>query len=514
MIQLNESSIPVLTSLQNGSDVRGIAIATEKKVVSLTNDRIERIAYGFASWLKEVKKLAVDDSHYPLRIAVGHDSRLSAERIKSALIEGLVNANFEVIDVGLATTPAMFMSTQYVDYDCDAAIMITASHLSYEYNGLKFFTKDGGAEKEDITYILEHADWQYVYWGNMQGYVNHRFLLKDYASDLVEKIREGIQEKENYQEPLKGRHIIVDAGNGAGGFFATEVLATLGATIEGSQFLEPDGYFPNHIPNPDNKEAMASIQQAVVDNQADLGIIFDTDVDRSALVDKKGHPLNRNNLIGVISAILLKEHPGTTIVTNSTTSEHLKTFIEALGGKQNRYITGYRNVINRGIQLNKDGIPASLAIETSGHAALKENYFLDDGAYLIAKLLITDSALNKEGKELSNLIKDLKQPVETDEIRFKILSEDISLFGANVLEDFRGFIYQSEDLTIEPRNLEGVRVNTSGKYGSGWFLLRLSLHEPLFVLTIESDQEGAIAKIKEDLKVFFADYEDLDDSLL
>lgn len=160
---MNESSIPVLNALQNGSDVRGIALTTEDKVMNLTDDRVERIAYGFASWLKEIKKLAVDDPHYPIRVAVGHDSRLSADRIKSALIEGLVNANFEVFDVGLATTPAMFMATQYVDYDCDAAIMITASHLPYEYNGLKFFTKDGGAEKEDITYILEHADWEYVF---------------------------------------------------------------------------------------------------------------------------------------------------------------------------------------------------------------------------------------------------------------------------------------------------------------------------------------------------------------
>ena len=511
---MNESSIPVLNALQNGSDVRGIALTTEDKVMNLTDDRVERIAYGFASWLKEIKKLAVDDPHYPIRVAVGHDSRLSADRIKSALIEGLVNANFEVFDVGLATTPAMFMATQYVDYDCDAAIMITASHLPYEYNGLKFFTKDGGAEKEDITYILEHADWEYVFWGNMKGFVTPRFLLKDYANDLVDKIRVGIQDEENYQQPLLGRHIIVDAGNGAGGFFATQVLEVLGANITGSQFLEPDGHFPNHIPNPDNKAAMASIQSAVLAHNADLGVIFDTDVDRSALVDKQGKMLNRNNLIGIISAIVIKENPGTTIVTNSTTSEHLKNFIESLGGKQNRYITGYRNVINRAIQLNKDGIPTSLAIETSGHAALKENYFLDDGAYLVAKILMTDAVLTKEGKELSSLITNLKQPVETDEVRFKILSEDISLVGADAMEDFRGFIYKTADLEVEPRNLEGVRVNTSGKYGTGWMLLRLSLHEPLLVLNFESDQKGAIALLRKDLKNFFEENDELDASLL
>lgn len=108
------------------------------------------------------------------------------------------------------------------------------------------------------------------------------------------------------------------------GFFAEKVLVPLGSNIQGSQYLEPDGNFPNHIPNPDNKEAMKSIQEAVLKNKADIGVIFDTDVDRSALVDSKGEPLNRNNLIGVISAILIKENPGTTIVTSSATSEHLK----------------------------------------------------------------------------------------------------------------------------------------------------------------------------------------------
>lgn len=157
--------------------------------------------------------------------------------------------------------------------------------------------------------------------------------------------------------------------------FAEQVLVPLGADTNGSQFLEPDGHFPNHIPNPDNKEAMASIMEAVLREQADLGIIFDTDVDRSAVVTKSGQPLNRNNMIAVLSKIVLSEHPAASIVTNSPTSTHLKTFIESLGGHQVRYISGYRNVINKAIALNEKGINAQLAIETSGHAAFKENYF-------------------------------------------------------------------------------------------------------------------------------------------
>lgn len=490
-----------LTELQNGSDIRGIAIQTKTNDLTLTDERIKMISYGLVVWLKEIKKL--QERMANLKVAVGCDSRLSADRMKDVIVETLRTLGIDVIDVGLATTPAMFMSTQYKEFNCDAAIMITASHLPYEYNGLKFFTKDGGAEHEDITFILANAALIKPSYSTTEGKLIEADLLKIYAADLRNKIIKGIDDSESYEKPLTGRHIIVDAGNGAGGFFATEVLEKLGANITGSQFLDPDGTFPNHIPNPDNKKAMSSIQKAVLANQADLGIIFDTDVDRSALVDDQGVTLNRNNLIAVISAILLAENPGTTIVTNSATSEHLKTFIEELGGHQSRYLTGYRNVINQAMKLNDKGVKASLAIETSGHAALKENYFLDDGAYLIAKILITDARLRKENKKIGSLIESLQQPVETDEVRFRILTQNVQKTGEDTIKKFAEYIKEMSDLSIEPNNLEGVRVNTRGAYGFGWFLLRLSLHEPLLVLTFESDERGKIKTIRQDLKEFF-----------
>ena len=133
---------------------------------------------------------------------------------------------------------------------------------------------------------------------------------------------------------------------------------------------------------------MKSIVDAVVKNGADFGIIFDTDVDRAGAVDKGGSVLNKNRLIAAISAILLKEFPGTTIVTDSITSSGLAEFIANHGGVHHRFKRGYKNVINESIRLNENGVDSQLAIETSGHAALKENYFLDDGAYLVTRLLI------------------------------------------------------------------------------------------------------------------------------
>ena len=499
-----------LATLQNGSDIRGIAIQTKNNDLTLTDERIKKIIYGLLVWLEKIKNL--NNQLVKLKVAIGYDSRLSADRIQQIAIDTLIKLGIDVVDVGLSTTPAMFMSTQYKEFNCDAAIMITASHLPYEYNGLKIFTKDGGAEHEDIEFILTNTDLKKTTSSDIKGKVTKANLLKVYASDLRNKIICGINDNMSYDKPLSGRHIIVDAGNGAGGFFATEVLEKLGATIKGSQFLDPDGTFPNHIPNPDNKEAMTSIQKAVLANQADLGIIFDTDVDRSALVDHKGATLNRNNLIAVISAILIDENPGTTIVTNSATSEHLKTFIEELGGYQSRYLTGYRNVINQALKLNEEGIQTSLAIETSGHAALKENYFLDDGAYLVSKILIADARLRKENKTIGSLIESLKQPLETDEVRFRILTQPIQENGLNTIGKFGEFIKKMPDLAIEPNNVEGVRVNTKGVYGSGWFLLRMSLHEPLLVLTFESDEVGKIKNIRQDLKIFFNEQHCLESS--
>lgn len=487
-----------MRALQNGSDIRGIAISTENNQANLTENEAEKIAKGLVKWLQVDKEL-----QGPLTIGIGHDSRLSADTLKQGLIKGLLTQGVHIIDVGLSTTPAMFMATQFEDYQCDASIMITASHLPYYYNGIKLFTKQGGAEHEDIEQILTYS-METIPSASSEGSVETRELIPRYAQDLVEKIRQGIGSGDT---PLTGFHIVVDAGNGAGGFFAKEVLEELGANTTGSQFLEPDGHFPNHIPNPDNKEAMASIRQAVLDQQADLGVIFDTDVDRAAVVDQTGQSINRNNLIAVLAQIVLTEYPGSTIVTNSPTSSHLKTFIESLGGKQVRYLCGYRNVINKGIELNQKGIPTELSIETSGHAAFKENYFLDDGAYVIAKILMLLPKLREEGKTLGDLIATLKQPAEAKEVRFNIVTDNYREEGEKVIEELASFVNATDDFVIDPENEEGIRVNFTGDYGMGWFLLRMSLHEPLLVLQVENDEANKNQLVFQKLATFFESYD-------
>lgn len=498
-----------LKALQNGSDFRGIAVSTDEYTANLTVEQVKKIGIGMLHWLIDQKGLKDKFELGQLKIGIGHDSRITADELKQALIDSFAAYQIQVLDFGLATTPAMFMATQFPQYDCDAAIMITASHLPYYFNGLKLFTKSGGAEKEDITYIADHANEELP---ESAGTVVKKDILTDYAADMVAKIKKGM--KTDADKPLAGFHIIVDAGNGAGGFFAEKVLGALGADTAGSQFLEPDGTFPNHIPNPDNKEAMDSIRQAVLDNHADLGVIFDTDVDRSAVVDRTGEVINRNNLIAVLATIVLEEYPGSSIVTNSPTSSHLKVFIEEKGGQQVRYISGYRNVINKMIELNQQGIETPLAIETSGHAAFKENYDLDDGAYVIAKLLMLLPRLKEEGKTVSDLILSLKQPIEVQEVRFNILAEQVRKYGKQVIADMADFAERTSGFSIDPENDEGIRVDAAEHYGRGWYLLRMSLHEPLLVLQVENDETGKNQIVFETLQEFFNTYDLLDKTKL
>lgn len=200
----------------------------------------------------------------------------------------------------------------------------------------------------------------------------------------------------------------------------------------------------------------------------------------AAAVDPQGQELNRNRLIALISAVVLKEHPGSTIVTDSITSEGLTTFIEQdLNGIHHRFKRGYKNVINEAMRLNNEGQESWLAIETSGHGAMKENYFLDDGAYLITKLLVELAKLKLEGKALSDLIANLQEPEESAELRMKIGVEDFKSYGNQVIDALEKFAESHDGWQVVPKNHEGVRVSCQSPEEQGWFLLRLSLHDPV-----------------------------------
>ncbi|KAL0701410.1 hypothetical protein Bca4012_057532 [Brassica carinata] len=509
--------------LQNGSDVRGVALEGEKgRTVTLTPAAVEAIAESFGEWVAATES----NGNGVIKVSLGKDPRVSGGKLSTAVFAGLARAGCLAFDMGLATTPACFMSTLLPPFEYDASIMMTASHLPYTRNGLKFFTKRGGLTSPEVEKICDLAARKYA---NRQTKVSTLIrtrpeqvdFMSAYSKHLREIIKERINHPEHYDTPLKGfqASIVVNAGNGSGGFFTWDVLDKLGADTFGSLYLNPDGMFPNHIPNPEDKTAMSRTRAAVLENSADLGVVFDTDVDRSGVVDNKGNPINGDKLIALMSAIVLKEHPGSTIVTDARTSMGLTRFITERGGRHCLYRVGYRNVIDKGVELNKDGIETHLMMETSGHGAVKENYFLDDGAYMVVKIIIEMVRMRLAGSKegIGSLIEDLEEPLESAELRMNILSEprDAKAKGIEAIETFRQYIEEGKlegwelDSCGECWVSEGCLVDSNDhpsaidahmyrakvmdkKSGEeyGWVHMRQSIHNPNIALNMQSVLPG------------------------
>lgn len=512
-----------LLKLQNGSDIRGVAlqgISGEK--VNLTPEIASLIGISFGKWLSKKKNKSIES----LRICVGRDPRISGKMLSEALMSGLYSQGVHVSNAGLASTPAMFMSCVDEVFNCDGAVMVTASHLPSNRNGFKFFTSDGGLDSSDIKDILGNVDSESFNPTSGIGFEEVP-LMEAYSAHLRDIILNGI--KDYGLDDLSGMNIVVDAGNGSGGFFARDVLMSLGADTSGSQFLDPDGEFPNHVPNPEDKTAMESISDAVSRAGADLGIIFDTDVDRSAAVGKRGKPIQRNEIVALAAAIGCKKHPKGTVVTDSITSNELTDFLEnSLGLKHLRFKRGYKNVINKAKEMSHED--AFLAIETSGHAAYSDNMYLDDGAYLACLIVIEAARLKSEDKDILSLISEMKSPAESKEVRFKIfedlISEDQLIVSKNIggfsdyadiiIEMMREWAIETDGLSLVIPNYEGVRVNydlfnkSSGTMVKGWFLLRKSLHDPVMPLNIESDAYGGTSEVLSMIKSFLSQFKALE----
>jgi len=486
-----------LKDLKSGSDIRGTAVAANGEAVTLSAEVVKRLGGAFFAFL--VKKLAKTE----ISVAIGHDSRVTGVALKDALKEQFKECGATIYDCGLASTPSMFCMAKNPETNADGSIMITASHHPYHKNGLKFFTKEGGLLSSDIDEIIRLAEIGEFPKGCKTATFTKPYVARCYAAGLVDLVKA----KTGKDYPLEGLKIVVDAGNGAGGFFVEHVLRPLGADTTGSQFLEPNGMFPNHAPNPEDAVAMASIVECVKRNSADIGIIFDTDVDRVAIVGKGGVAVNRNSLIALISAILLQEQQGAYIVTDSVVSDGLKKFITSKGGTLVRYRRGYQNVIGHAKLLAKEGLNVPLAIETSGHAAFLENDWLDDGAYLALRIIIAMTKLKSEGKELLDLIAGLEQPKSQFEGRILFTNkEGFKEYGNTVIKSLTDFT--ASTFKLEAPNHEGVRGTVD--FANGWFLLRQSVHDPNMVLNIESTAETGAKQIAKILCTYLSAFSGLE----
>lgn len=334
--------------------------------------------------------------------------------------------------------------------------------------------------------------------------------MPHYADKLKNAILEQVKTGD---KPLEGLNIVLNAGNGSGGFF-NDVLKELGADVSASIWLEPDGDFPaGYVPNPESSTMIAETTKACEEANADIGIMLDTDADRCGFVVPRTvsedgtrstyEALNRNRLIALLSVIFSESSPGCAIVTDSVTSEGLATFLQDdLGLQHVRYLKGYANVINKARELTESGAAnAEMAIETSGHCAMKENAYLDDGTYTAVKVVSLLARVAADSNtSLLDLISNYQEMPEVSELRMELLDESLEStsvvfdFAALEIEQLCESVGGDEDpavatWSLDNDNLEGIRVRTGN---GGFFMLRKSLHDPVISLQVEGTSRDEI----------------------
>ena len=463
--------------LLSGTGIRG----TDEE---LTDEFAAKFGYAYAQWLAERLGKTTD----MLTVAVGRDTRSSGRRLAKALIKGLTAADCDVLDCGVCASPAVFMTLNRDGRPADGAVMTTGGHCPAGMNGFKLGAQDRAPDADEITWMLDTASRLRL----PERLVSYERPMEPYAEYLAAVARDLLQD--DALKPLIGIHVIVDSSNGAGGFY-TDFLEELGAETYGSYNQQPDGRFPDHAPDIAAPGALEALAERVIKEEADLGVMFDADCERAAIVDGNGRIITGNRLIALLSALLLDDQPGATIVTDSVTSSGLNRFINEWGGVHYRFKRGNRNVIEEARRLVGEGIDCPLAIETSGHAAFRENNFLDDGMYLATLLICSAYDLKRSGKTLSMLIDDLSEPVESTEIRLRIKSDDIKQAARDVIEVVLSNTLEDPEWMLATDSREGVRIlfNLEGGVQNAWFQLRMSVHDPaVMVLNAESDVEGGI----------------------
>ncbi len=395
---------------------------------------------------------------------------------------------------------------------------VTASHLPTDRNGFKFFTSNGGLTEKDINILAESAcniarSWfdvgiipQTSGYGAVycSDFVDYMPIYMDTLRNAIYREAHDGSDSRSTKLPLDGLRIVLNAGNGAGYFF-NQVLKDCGADVSNSIHLVPDGTFPERtgVPNPEYKPMMDETIEACEKCAADIGIMLDTDADRCGFVipDKRKddnvtsrtyRALNRNRLIALLGVIFSSTSPGCTIVTDSVTSEGLALFLtKKLGINHVRYLKGYANVIGKAKDLTESGQAlAEVAIETSGHCAMRENGYLDDGTYTAVKVVsLLARLMKKEGGNddisLFDLIDDLQELSEENEFRMDVLDGSIDT-TRKIFHTLQSLLEEEcnlrNDWELDHENLEGVRIRIGE---NGFFMLRMSLHDPLVSLMVE-----------------------------
>jgi phosphomannomutase/phosphoglucomutase len=396
-------------------------------------------------------------------ITLGRDCRLSSPRLHDRLLEGITSGGINVTDIGVVPTPLLYFSVLH--WKMDGGAMITGSHNAAEYNGFKLGVGPStifGDEIQNVRRIIEARDFVKA---SAPGKLIEKPVLPEYGEFILSQFR-----------LRRGMKVAVDGGNGCGGVVAGPLMKKLGLDVE-ELYVEMDGRFPNHHPDPTVEENMRDLRDAVTGNHAELGIAYDGDADRIGAVDDAGRIIWGDELMVVFSRAILKERPGASFIGDVKCSNRMYEDIARHGGRPIMWKTGHSLIKSK---LKEEH--AALAGEMSGHMFFADRYYgFDDAIYASFRLL---EIVSNERRSLGEILSDLPLSTFTPEIRLDCPDDRKFEVVRRAVEYFR----KGHDVI----DIDGVRVN----FGDGWGLVRASNTQPALVMRFEAANPKRLAEIR------------------
>src|SRR5579864_502442 len=399
-------------------------------------------------------------------VAVGRDMRASSQPLFEAFARGATGQGADVVDLGLTSTDELYFAVGKFGYPAGA--MITASHNPKGYNGFKL-CREGAIALSAETGVFAIRD--LVATGRFKtpkrtGAVTKRDVLPDFADHCLSFI------DRNAIRPLR---LAIDCGNGMGGLIVPAIFKQLPVEVI-PLYFDLDGDFPNHPASPIEPENMVDVQRVVRERKADLGAAFDGDADRVFITDEHGELVGGDMVTALVAEMLLRSHPGATILYNLICSRGVPELIAAQGGVGVRTVVGHS--IIKGVMRERNAIFGG---EHSGHFYFRDHYFADSG--LIALLVVLE-LISRENKPLSELLRPLDRRFRSGEINSRVT-------------DIPGKLAELErtysDAEID--HLDGVTIS----YPHWWGNIRPSNTEPLLRLNVEADTPELLAAKRDEL---------------
>ena len=430
-------------------DIRGIVPSTLNEEVALGLGR----AFGTAA-----------RAEGQTTVAVGRDGRLSGPAISSALVQGLIEAGIEVIDVGLVTTPLLYFAASTL---CTSGIQVTGSHNPRDYNGFKMVLNGRaiyGDEIQALRRTMEAETWQLLPGGSVRTVD----VLPAYAQRITGDVK--------LARPMK---IVVDCGNGVAGASAPAIFRALGCEVI-ELFSEVDGNFPNHHPDPSKPENLLDLIAALQASDAELGLAFDGDGDRLGIVTKDGTNIFPDRQMMLFAQDVLSRVPGGHILFDVKCTQRLAPAIAAAGGVPVMYKTGHSLIKARMKELN-----SPLGGEMSGHIFFKERWFgFDDGTYAGCRLL----EILSRSADPSAVLNALPTSFSTPELNVACAEGE----PHRLTTELQALAAGTFAAPAQINTIDGLRVD----WPDGFGLIRASNTTPVLVLRFEGHTPEALARIE------------------